>query len=173
MGAGGDARGGLAPLLPFADRAGLVLLAPESRGRTWDLMSGSLGPDVAFIDAALAATFARHAVDPARVAIQGFSDGASYALSLGLANGDLTGHILAFSPGFSAPPQRRERPRVFLSHGTEDQVLPITATSRKIVADLRRHGHEVVYREFDGPHVVPPEITREALDWFLAPTAPR
>ena len=30
-----------------------------------------------------------HAVDPARIAVAGFSDGASYALSLGLTNGTL------------------------------------------------------------------------------------
>ena len=34
----------------------------------------------------------------------GFSDGASYALSLGAANGDLFTHIAAFSPGFMRPP---------------------------------------------------------------------
>ncbi|MDQ4130053.1 MAG: phospholipase [Actinomycetota bacterium] len=172
-GAGGDAHGGLAPLLPFADRAGLLLLAPESRDRTWDLMSGGLGSDVAFIDGALVQTFARHVVDPARIAIQGFSDGAAYALSLGLANGDLLGHIIAFSPGFSAPPQRRGRPRVFVSHGRRDEVLPIDATSRRIVADLRKHGYDFVYREFDGGHALPAEIAREAVDWFLAPPAPR
>ncbi|MDP8929018.1 MAG: phospholipase [Actinomycetota bacterium] len=167
-GAGGDARGGLAPLLPFADPAGLLLLAPESRERTWDLMAGGIGPDVAFIDRALTQTFARHLVDPERIAIEGFSDGASYALSLGLANGDLIGHVIAFSPGFSAPPQRRGQPRLFVSHGTHDQVLPIAATSRKIVAALNRSGYEVVYREFEGSHAVPPEIAHAAVDWFLA-----
>ncbi len=167
-GAGGDARGGLAPLLPFADPAGLLLLAPESRERTWDVMAGGLGPDVAFIDAALAQTFARYAVDPTHIAMQGFSDGASYALSLGLANGDWIGHLIGFSPGFSAPPQRRGQPRLFVSHGTGDEVLPIAATSRKVVAGLTRSGYEVVYREFAGPHTVPPEIARAAVDWFLA-----
>lgn len=39
------------------------------------------------------------AIDPAHVAIGGFSDGASCALSLGLVNGDLFTHVMAFSPG--------------------------------------------------------------------------
>lgn len=34
----------------------------------------------------------------------GFSDGASYALSLGLPNGNLFSHIVAFSPGFMRAP---------------------------------------------------------------------
>ncbi len=44
--AGGGARGGLAPFLPLADAAGLILLAPDSRGGTWDLIQGGHGPDV-------------------------------------------------------------------------------------------------------------------------------
>jgi poly(3-hydroxybutyrate) depolymerase len=43
-------------------------------------------------------------VDPQRICVSGFSDGASYALSLGLANGDLFTHVAAFSPGFMRPP---------------------------------------------------------------------
>src|SRR5947209_3230289 len=103
-GAGGNAQHGLALLHPLADAAGLLLLAPSSRGRTWDVILGSYGPDVAFLDEALTAVFARCAVDASHIAIGGFSDGASYALSLGLANGDLFTHVLAFSPGFMAPP---------------------------------------------------------------------
>ncbi len=37
---------------------------------------------------------------------QGFSDGASYALSLGVPNGDLFTHIVAFSPGFMRLPDQ-------------------------------------------------------------------
>ena len=165
-GAGGGARNGLAPLLPLADEAGLILLAPRSRATTWDVLLGGYGPDVAFIDRVLAETFARCAVDPRRIAIEGFSDGASYALSLGLTNGDLFEAIIAFSPGFRAPGDRRGRPRVFISHGTQDRVLPIERTSRRIVPELRREGYAVRYREFAGPHTVPPAIAREATRWL-------
>lgn len=171
-GAGGDARGGISPFLGLADEAGLVLLAPESRGRTWDVLGGlflsGYGPDVEFIDRALGRTFGRLAVDPERLAIEGFSDGASYALSLGLTNGDLFTHVVAFSPGFSAPAERRGKPPVFVSHGTADEVLPIDRTSRTIVPQLKRDGYEVLYREFEGPHTVPKPIAREALEWFTA-----
>ena len=120
-GAGGDAQGGISPFLDLADEVGLVLLAPKSRGRTWDLLAGGYGPDVEFIDRALEQTLGRLAVDPERLAVGGFSDGASYALSLGIDNGDLFSHVLAFSPGFSAPAERRGMPPVFVSHGTADQ----------------------------------------------------
>ena len=166
-GAGGESRHGMSLLQHFADRAGLVLLAPDSRRETWDVILGGYGPDVDFIDRALAETFARCAVDPQRVAAGGFSDGASYALSLGLTNGDLFTHVLAFSPGFMAPARRVGSPRLFVSHGTQDRVLPIDRCSRRLVPQARRAGYEVVYREFEGPHTVPPDLAREAVGWFV------
>ena len=167
-GAGGDARSGVSHFLDLADEAGVVLIAPESRGRTWDLLAGGFGPDVAFIDRALERTFDRVAVDARRLAMTGFSDGASYALSLGPTNGDLFTHLIAFSPGFMAPATKRGKPPVFVSHGTRDGVLPIQETSRRIVPELERDDYEVRYREFDGPHTVPPSVAREALDWFTS-----
>jgi len=165
-GAGGSAEHGLTPLRPLADAAGFILLAPASRQQTWDIIVGRYGPDVAFIDAALGQTFGRYAVDPARVAVEGFSDGASYALSLGITNGDLFSHVMAFSPGFMAPAGQRGSPRVFVSHGTRDGVLPIDVCSRKIVPQLQRARYDVRYREFNGGHTIPPEIGREAVEWL-------
>ena len=166
-GAGGDARSGISHFLDLADEAGLVLLAPESRGRTWDVLLGGYGPDAAFIDRALGQTFDRLAVDAERLAVGGFFDGASYALSLGLTNGDLFTRVIAFSPGFGAPAARRGKPPVFVSHGTRDRVLPVERCSRRIVPALKREGYEVCYREFDGGHAVPRPIAREAIEWFI------
>ncbi|SFN84996.1 Predicted esterase [Geodermatophilus obscurus] len=163
-GAGGDAEAGLGLLRPPADEQGLVLLAPASRGSTWDAVAGGYGPDVAVVDRALTAVLASVPVDPERIAVAGFSDGASYALGLGLANGGLFRRVVAFSPGFVPPGPRHGRPPVFVSHGTGDDVLPIDRTSRRIVPALLDDGHEVTYREFDGGHVVPSEVAREAAD---------
>lgn len=167
-GAGGHAHDGLRMLLHLAERAGLILLAPASHGTTWDLITNrAYGRDRELADRALAYVFARYAVDPAHLAIGGFSDGASYALSLGLANGDLFTHILAFSPGFIGPGQPRGNPGIFISHGIEDNVLPIDACGRTIVRQLRAAQYTVLYDEFDGGHVIPPEIAWRAADWFL------
>jgi predicted esterase len=166
-GAGGNAQHGMALLRAVADAAGLILLAPDSRAGTWDVIRGGFGPDVDFLDRALVQVFGQYSIDPARVAVGGFSDGASYALSLGLANGDLFTRILAFSPGFMAPPDQRGEPRIYVSHGTGDDVLPIDRCSRRLVPQLRQAGYEVLYEEFDGPHIVPPRYAREATDWFL------
>jgi phospholipase/carboxylesterase len=115
------------------------------------------------IDDALAAVLAAYPVDRGSLAISGFSDGASYALSLGLANADLFTHVLAFSPGFVAPVRPTGTPRVYLSHGRADAVLPIDRTTRRIAPQLRAAGIPVTVHEFDGPHTVPPEIAEEAV----------
>jgi phospholipase/carboxylesterase len=101
-------------------------------------------------------------VDLARVALAGYSERASYALSLGLANGDLFSHVLAFSPGFLAPAGQTGSPRLFVSHGARDGWHPIDRCRRRIVPRLERAGYEVRYREFGGGHVVPPAVSREA-----------
>jgi len=166
-GAGGHARQGLDLLRDLADAAGLLVLAPASRDRTWDLLVGRrYGPDLAMIDQALEQTFSRYTIDPAHLAIGGFSDGASYALSLGITNGDLFTHVIAFSPGFMAPAGQTGTPRIFVSHGTRDGVLPIERCSRRIVPELERGGYDVLYREFDGGHTISGEIALEAVGWF-------
>lgn len=55
------------------------------------------------INRSLHRAFRAVAVDRGRIPIAGFSDGASYALGLRLANGDLFGHIIAYFPGFIPP----------------------------------------------------------------------
>lgn len=166
-GAGGNAQRSVSLLQNLADKAGLILLVPDSRQQTWDVVRGKYGPDVAFIDRALGQTFGRYNINPTRIAIGGFSDGASYALSLGITNGDLFTHVIAFSPGFMVPASEHGLPAIFISHGTLDRVLPIEACSRKIVPMVKSAGYRVRYREFDGPHTVPAEIAGEAIDWFL------
>ncbi|HEY0076192.1 MAG TPA: hypothetical protein VGB77_18970, partial [Abditibacteriaceae bacterium] len=45
-GAGGNAKHGTNLLRDMAEKHGLILLAPDSRGRTWDMILGAYGPDV-------------------------------------------------------------------------------------------------------------------------------
>jgi predicted esterase len=167
-GAGGSASRLLARLGPSAVDAGVAVLAVDSRAATWDAIRGGFGPDVAFLNRALERVFQTVAVDPARVAVAGFSDGATYALSLGLINGDLFRRVIAFSPGFIVEADTRGKPRFFVSHGTADDILPIDRCSRRIVPALRQRGYDVTFREFDGGHEMPPAIAREGLAWLAA-----
>ena len=167
-GAGQSGAGMMRRIGPAADRAGVAVFAPDSRGTTWDAIREGFGDDVAFLNRALEHVFRQLNVDPARVAIGGFSDGASYAISLGLANGDLFPRVAAFSPGFVISAEPHGRPRFFVSHGTADQILPIDQCSRVIVPKLRSMGFDVTFREFEGRHEMPPDIAADGLRWVAA-----
>jgi phospholipase/carboxylesterase len=165
-GAGQTAEDMLEYLGQIPSQAGVATLVPKSRRGTWDAIGGSFGPDVDFINVALGRVFELEAIDPARIAIGGFSDGASYALSLGLINGDLFGKVAAFSPGFIVAGMNTGKPKFFISHGTDDPILPIGPCSRRIVRDLKSRSYDVTFREFPGGHEVPEDIASEAMKWI-------
>jgi phospholipase/carboxylesterase len=148
------------------EEAGVAVLAPNSRDTTWDAIGGSgFGMDVGYLNRALERVFETTAIDPARVSIGGFSDGASYGLSLGLINGDLFNTIVAFSPGFVIHGDLNGQPRIYISHGTHDHILPIDRCGRRLAAGLKSYGYDVTFREFDGDHEIPAEVAREGLSF--------
>ena len=79
---------------PFdVDRDGFVLLIPTTKGPTWDMIQDlqsrlgvemkvtpRYGKDLKALDEALADVFSKVAIDPARVGVMGFSNGATYGL---------------------------------------------------------------------------------------------
>ncbi len=145
-GAGSTGRN-VAYTFDVADALGIIVLAPDSRDEaTWDMLIHGYGVDVEFIGRALKDTYARCNVDRKRMAIAGHSDGASYALSLGLGTGDTFGKIMAFSPGVLQPAEVHGKPRIFISHGLSDNVMPIDVTSRAFVPRLKKLGYDVTYR---------------------------
>ena len=148
------------------EEAGVAVLAPNSRDTTWDAMhGGNFGEDVEYLNRALERAFETANIDPARVSVGGFSDGASYALSLGLINGDFFNSIIAFSPGFVINGELHGQPHIYISHGTHDHILPIDRCGRRIAAGLKSYGYDVTFREFDGDHEIPADIAREGLSF--------
>jgi phospholipase/carboxylesterase len=171
-GAGGSEDQGIKRMGSYAEEFGFVLLSPASQGQTWDAIRDGYGPDIPMLDQALVRSFATCRIDPRKIAVAGFSDGASYALGLGTWNGDLFTSTIGFSPGFIPPASTRAKKnatksRIFVSHGTDDQILPIDSCSRQIVPELKRSGYDLTYREFQGPHTVPKDVASEAFRWFL------
>lgn len=165
-GAGGLPEGSLSVLQKAADQYGTAVLVPVSRSSTWDGIRNGYGPDVDVVDGSLRRAFDIVTVDPGRIGVAGFSDGASYALGLGLANGDVFGHVIAFSPGFVPLAARVGRPLILVSHGLTDPVLPIERTSRRVVPSLEHDAYDVTYLEFDGGHTIPLDIALKAADWL-------
>ena len=122
-------------------------------------------------DEALADLFSRAAVDPTHVVLLGFSDGASYALSIGLSNPDLFTAVIALSPGMLAPPRRLDREqRIFIAHGRRDRVLSFAAT-KEIAESLRSAGENVRFRPFYGDHEIDAESLTEGLQWAFGSPA--
>jgi len=144
--------------------AGVAVLAPNSADVTWDAIhSSTFGEDVDYLDRVLKRVFETTAIDPSRVSVGGFSDGATYALSLGLINGDFFKSIVAFSAGFVIGGDKHGKPRIFISHGTHDHILPIDRCGRRIAGELKDKGYDVTFREFDGDHEIPKDVAREGL----------
>eukprot|EP00884_Botryococcus_braunii_P008570 jgi/Botrbrau1/17714/Bobra.0166s0136.1 len=161
----------IADLYDLANQTGTILVAPDSRDTlTWDMFNNGWGPDVAFINGSLAQIFDLYNISARRIAIEGFSDGATYALSLGIANGALFSHVLAFSPGGLAPPMLSiVKPGIFISAGRNDYIFPMGQAGNQIVCQLLVNDYNVTYDIFAEGHVLPPRVARRGMAWFLGP----
>jgi phospholipase/carboxylesterase len=158
-------------VLPFieehAERDKFLVLAPHSMYATWDIVIGGSGPDLERLDRALVEVTSRYRIDRNRLAFAGFSDGASYALSIGITNGDIASHVIAFSGGFMSVFTQEGAPKVFIAHGLADEQLPIETSGRANAARLKAAGYDVSYIEFNGPHAIQPAIAGMAIEFFL------
>lgn len=152
---------------PLAEEFGVIVLAPESRDMTWGMEIPGFDTDSRYIGMAFRWIDEVLTIDRTRVAMAGVSDGANYALNMGLAYGDTFNHLMIFSAGTLAPFRKQGATKVFLGHGTNDQQMPIDRTGRKFAAELKADGYDLTYREWDGGHGAPIEVVREAFDWFV------
>lgn len=164
-GYGGDADN-LRSVFSLAEAHGVIVLAPESRDVTWGMESPGFDTDSRFIGMAFRWVAEVLTVDRSRIAMGGSSDGANYALNMGLAYGDTFNHLMIFSAGTLATFRRQGKPRIFLSHGTHDTAMPIDRTGRKFAAELKDSQYDILYREYEGGHGAPVEVVAEAFEWF-------
>lgn len=149
-----------------AEDGEVIVLAPAASGRTWDAFEHGLGPDVQRLDAALERVFLDFPVGP-RVALAGFGDGASYALALGLANGDFVTDVLAFGPERPLPaPARRGMPRVLVAHARGSGGASVAA--RRVAGD----GLEVTVVPYAEAGAVPAALVCRALRRLADPADP-
>ncbi|MDM8359103.1 alpha/beta hydrolase [Pandoraea communis] len=166
-GAGGFPQKVLPFIEPHAEQHKFLVLAPHSIFPTWDIVIGGNGPDLERLQLALSHVAARYRIDTGRVAFAGFSDGASYALSIGVTNGDIASHVIAFSGGFMSVFVQEGQPRIFIAHGLIDEQLPIATSGRQNANKLKAAGYDVQYVEFGGRHIIEPGVVAQAVDFFL------
>ncbi|HBZ70258.1 MAG TPA: phospholipase [Deltaproteobacteria bacterium] len=146
------------------------LLAPTSLGTTWSLHDpqqdgAALGSMVEFV-------MERWRIDASRVLLTGLSDGATFCLLRGLAEGSpftalapVSGvlHPWNFRNGNLGRARGR---RIYLVHGALDWMFPV-ATARNARDALAQAGADVVYRELpDLPHAYPREENARILRWL-------
>ena len=181
-GAGQSARAMIDGTRAEADRCGCLLVAVQSKGATWDTIglvrdaaraeratpAELFGEDAGRVERALSAALSAADADRRSVVLFGFSDGASYALSLGLANPSLVRGVVAIAPGFHLEPAAiNPKQRLFVAHSPADRVLPFRRTRDDTVASLRRAGFDLSFRPFDGGHRIDRTVLAEGLDFVL------
>jgi phospholipase/carboxylesterase len=185
-GAGMSARNFLDGARSEADRCGCLLLSIQSSGPTWDtigLVSAAskngratrdqlFGADTGRVEQALSIALKAADADRRAVILAGFSDGASYALSLGLANPAIVSGIIAFAPGFHLEPAAiNPKQRLFIAHSPTDKILSFERTRDDTVASLKKAGFDLSFRQFDGGHRVDKALLSDGVDYVLGRSA--
>lgn len=154
-------------LFDLAEELGFIVVAPESRDITWGKEAPGFDQDVRYIGAAFRHVGSLVDVDFDHVALGGQSDGAGYALTMGLAYGDTFNHLIVLAGGGLIEPIRRQgKPKIFIAQGVKDTTMPPDVSGRKNYK-LLKDDYDVTYREHAGGHATPAAITREAMLWFL------
>jgi phospholipase/carboxylesterase len=157
-------------LFGLAEELGFIVITPESRDITWGKEAPGFDQDVRYIGAAFRHVGSIVNIDFERVALGGQSDGAGYALTMGLAYGNTFNHLIVLAGGGLIEPIRRQgKPKIFIAHGVKDSTMPIGLSARKSVARLMKEGYEVLYYEHNGGHGTPREVVRKSLEWFVGP----
>lgn len=176
------------------DRRQALFLIPRSFHPTWDLIacnerwklaaaggreadvSGSLRPDLDFLEYAYDLIWRRYPIDLERQGLVGYSDGASYALSYGLSNPQIFRAVMAWAAGFAvldidgpgAEERDLQKPDVLLEYGTHDPLFPFEQIALPMRARLEASGYTVEFQvDQGGRHWPPSDVQPEALDWFF------
>lgn len=166
-GGGGSAERIMPVMKTQAEEQGFLLLVPQSFMPTWDIVIAGNGPDRQRLEDALSWVADRYALRPDKFAFAGHSDGGSYSLSNGVANGDFVTHILAHSAGFFSPLHQEGAPHIFIAHGAQDEKTPVETAGRASAAKLKEAGYDVTYIEYDGPHASQPQVVSVMVRYFL------
>jgi phospholipase/carboxylesterase len=123
----------------------------------------------AFIDEAVAA----YGLDPARLYLLGFSQGAMMAGGLALtmpariAGAVLLSGWLPANPGQPIDADGLRGLPIFVGHGADDQIIPVRY-GRRTRDELARLGADVTYREYPISHVITPDELTDIAAWLTA-----
>jgi len=150
----------------------VLVLSPTAQDRTWSIMGGA-DVDADRLRETIESVGTRYPVDRARVLLTGMSDGATYALLLGLRSGPPFTHLapacgvlhpLLFAGGLD----RAQDFPIYLIHGALDWMFPVY-TARMGRDALLSAGARLVYREIeDLSHTYPRDENPRILEWLVS-----
>jgi phospholipase/carboxylesterase len=150
-----------------------ITVKPDSYG--WFTLDdpATFAPGLNALEAFIRALPDAYPVDPARVVLMGFSQGAAMCLSLLLKQPELATGVAGLA-GFLpqqaqawAAPGRLAGKRVLLSHGTEDETVPV-AWAKAAVERLRFAGAEVRYEEYPVGHKLNAQGMKDLKAWMAS-----
>ena len=183
----GDSAAGILPLAYEFERDDLLVISVQAPlelggmmagGYEWYRMRDAERPDEATRRASLAALAefldtvkAAYPVDPERVVLLGFSQGAVMSLGAQALRPDSVAGVIALSGYFpiEVEPDAGNlvgRP-AFVAHGVYDDIIPVDA-GRRTRDLLERHGVDLTYREYPMAHQVSAEEMDDVRTWLEA-----
>lgn len=156
------------------ERRQALFLVPRSVAPTWDLIAGTPRTDLPFLEYALSLIERRYPIDPASRVMMGYSDGASYALSVGLSNPQHFDALIGWAAGFVVLDRanldpRAPRPRLYLEYGTSDPLFPFEQIALPMRDNLMKAGYDLTFSvDEGGRHWPSGTFHTEALDWYFS-----
>ena len=162
------------------NRRNAFFLIPRSVDPTWDLIVGGERHDLDFLEYAYDLIYRRYPIDALQQSLVGYSDGASYALSMGLCNAGIFSALMVWAAGFLVlDPRTAEafrttglpasKPRIYLEYGTHDQLFDFRTVALPMRENLERFGLDVTFSvDEGGRHMPSGSFHTEALDWYFA-----
>ena len=183
----GDSAAGIAPLAYEFERDDLLVLSVQAPLTLGGVMAGgyewyrlreprrldeatlrdSLDALAEFLDTVKSA----YPIDPERIMLLGFSQGAVMSLGAQALRPDGVAGVIALSGYFPMEVEADAgnlvgRP-AFVAHGVHDDIIPVEA-GRRTRDLLERHGVDLTYREYSMAHQVSAEEMGDARAWLEA-----
>lgn len=161
-----------------AEERQAFFLFPRSVLPTWDLIASDERPDLDFLEYAYDLIYRRYPIDPLQQVLIGYSDGASYGLSVGLCNSHFFSALMVWAAGFLVldPPTTERfregvpelRPRIYLEYGTHDELFDFETVALPMRENLEKAGFDVTFSvDEGGRHWPSGSFQTEALDWYF------
>lgn len=159
-----------APLTLGPGAFGWFAIEWTAAGITYDESDAAKGQATA--EQAIRELVSAYDVDPERVYLMGFSQGAIMSLGIATSRPEMIAGAVIMSgrlrPGVEAAAAESDRLAglpIIVVHGTLDTVLPIES-GRKIAAYLRRTPVDLTYREYPMAHTVSQESLSDIAEWL-------